>query len=87
MYKEVNVNMSLETILGNMDQENAVDCIKLLHCVYGISKKKIAEVMGISPSNLCLALKYESFTMIVSKVRLELGINSLRAFYLDRFFV
>lgn len=87
MYKEVNVNMSLETILGNMDQENAVDCIKLLHCVYGISKKKIAEVMGISPSNLCLALKYGSFYLIVSNSRLDTGINSLRTFYLDKFFV
>lgn len=87
MYREVSVNMSLETILGIMGYENAVDCIKVLHCVFGISNKRIAEVMGISPSNLSLALRYGSFDMIVSESRIVLGINALRGFYLDRFFV
>lgn len=87
MYREVSVNMSMETILGIMGNENAIDCIKVLHGVFGISNKRIAEVMGISPSNLSLALRYDSFDMIVSESRLALGINSLRDFYLDRFFV
>lgn len=87
MYREVSVNMNLETVLESMGYDNAVDCIKVLHGVFGISNKRIAGVMGISPSNLSLALKYGSFDMIVSKKRLELGVNSLRGLYIDRFFV
>lgn len=87
MCKEVSVNMSLEMVLESMDCENAIDCIKILHHVFGISNKKIAEVMEVTPSNLSLALKYDSFNMLVSEKKLELGINSLRLFYLDKLFM
>lgn len=86
MYKEVNMNMSLEEILNTMEYENAGDCIKILNVVFGISKKRIAEVMGINPSNLSLALRYGSFDMIVSENRMTIGINALRNLYLDKFF-
>jgi len=87
MYREVHGNMSLEELLFNMTKENALDTIKVLKVVFGISHTRIADIMGISKSTISMAVRFGTFDSLVSDSRLEGAIVSLRAFYLDRFFM
>ena len=85
MKTELSVNMSLQGLLWSMTANNAVDGVKILKVVYGISYSKIADIFGVPNTSISLSVRHGSFDGIVSGDKLEQGLSRLRALYLGRY--
>lgn len=84
---EVNVNMTIEELLMNINPINAIDVIEIMHRLYFVSYKGIAHVMGISASTLRVALTYGSFTYVLRNEKLQEGLLSLQLHFTKDTFV
>lgn len=80
--KEISVNMSLAELISQVEPSNCVSVFKVLHVKYGISYKRMAEALGISPSTFRVGMSNLNFYSIVSDYRMLQGLKQFKSIFL-----
>lgn len=76
------VNLSLISLISAMDYMTALEVVKLLKAVHGVTYKQIGRMLGISHSSLLVANHRGTFDGVVKRAKLEKGIIKLQLHYL-----
>lgn len=80
--KELDVNMSLPKVIYNLDSTNCCDAFKIMKKIFGISYKRIADVMGVSPSCFRMGMSFGTFDGVIGEEKVKVGIREIKEFFL-----